>query len=133
MYKKTITYTDYVGNERTEDYFFNLTKAELTMMNLSEAGGLKAKMEKMIEQQDAPRIMAQFEDIIRRSYGERSPDGKRFIKSDELFEAFKQTEAYSELFMELISDPQAAAAFMNGIIPANLNVNAVALTPPNAN
>lgn len=133
MYKKTITYTDYAGVQRTEEHFFNLTKAELTMMNLSEVGGLKAKMEKMIEQQDAPSIMAQFEDILRRSYGQRSPDGKRFIKSEAIFEEFKQTEAYSELFMELISDPKAAAAFMNGIVPANLNVNAVALTPPSAN
>lgn len=123
MYKKTITYTDYAGTERKEDFWFNLTKAELTMMNLSEVGGMKAKMEKMIEKQDAPLIMATFKDIIHRSYGEKSADGKRFIKSDELSVAFEQTEAYSELFMELCTSAEAAAEFMRGVIPSDLSVN----------
>lgn len=132
MYKKSITYEDYDGNLRTEEHWFNLTKAELTRMNLSTVGGLKAKMEKMIALQDAPSIMQQFEDILRLSYGQKSPDGRRFIKSDKLFAEFQQTEAYSELYMELISDPKAAAEFINGIIPSNLNPNATALTAPSA-
>ena len=121
MYAKKVTYTDYNGVERTEEFYFNLTKAELTMMNLSEVGGLKAKMEKMIEKQDAPLIMATFEDILTRSYGEKSADGRRFIKSPEITEGFKQTEAYSEIFMELCTDPDAASEFMAGIIPPDLN------------
>lgn len=120
MLKKPITYTDYDGNSRTEDFYFNLTKAELTMMDLSAEGGLEKKISKMVQQQKAPLIMKTFEDIILKSYGEKSDDGRRFIKSQELSEAFKQTEAYSELFMELLTDADAAAAFVNGILPKDL-------------
>lgn len=129
MYKKSISYTDYAGNERKEDFFFNLTKAELVMMNTSEVGGLKAKMDRMLERQDGAEIMNLFHDIIHRSYGERSADGRRFIKSEELATAFEQTEAYSELFMELCTNAKAAAEFINGILPADLNSNAAQLSP----
>lgn len=117
MLKKTMTYTDYAGNERTEDFYFNLTKAELTEMELSHTGGLIQFLEKIIAEQDAPKILAMFKDLILRAYGEKSPDGKRFIKSAELREAFTQTEAYSMLFMEMFEDADAAVNFVNGIIP----------------
>lgn len=120
MYKITKTYTDYLGNRRTEDFYFNLTKAELMKMNLSEHGGMKAKMERMIQQQDAPAIMETFTDIIRKSYGERSLDGKHFLKSEERTRLFEETEAYSEIFMDLCTDAKAAEDFMNGILPPNL-------------
>ena len=117
MLKKTIKYTDYDGNERTEDFYFNLTKAEITEMELSHDGGLVKLIEKIVAEQDSKRIIEVFKDLILRSYGEKSPDGKRFIKNQELRDAFAQTEAYSDLFMELASDADSAAAFVNGIVP----------------
>lgn len=117
MLKKTISYIDYDGNERTEDFYFNLTQAETTEMEMSEAGGLVKMIEKIIAAQDSKKIIEIFKDLILRSYGEKSPDGKRFIKNQELRDAFSQTEAYSQLFMELASDEDAAAAFVNAITP----------------
>ena len=120
MLKKRISYTDYNGNKREEDFYFNLTKAEIMEMEMSTTGGLTEMIQRIIETQDAPSIIKVFKDIIMKSYGEKSPDGKRFIKSQELSEAFAQTEAYSELFMELASDSDAASKFVNGIIPADM-------------
>lgn len=117
MLTKPITYTDYDGVERTENFMFNLTKAEIAELNLTTEGGLQAAVQKIIDSRDVPEITKWFKRIIMMSYGEKSADGRRFIKSEELTENFLQTEAYSELFMELISDDNAAAAFVNGIIP----------------
>lgn len=117
MLKKTITYTDYDGNERTEDFYFNLTKAEVAEMEMSYTGGMEKMLRKIVAEKDSKRIVEVFKDLILRSYGEKSADGKRFIKNQELRDAFAQTEAYSELFMELASDAEAAAAFVNGILP----------------
>jgi len=121
MLKKTIKYTDYDGNEREETFYFNLSKAEVAELELSVEGGLVKQIEKIVEEQDGRRIIEMFKDIILKSYGEKSPDGKRFVKSKELREAFSQTEAYSELFMELATDANAAAAFVNGITPQPTN------------
>ena len=118
MLKETIVYTDYNGVERTEDHYFNLSKAEIMEMELSIAGGLSAMIEKIISAQDAPGLIKIFKELILKAYGEKSADGKRFIKSPELSEAFSQTEAYSELFMKLATDAEAASRFVNGIIPA---------------
>lgn len=117
MLKKTITYTDFDGKERTEDFFFNLTKAETLEMELSTSGGMTQMINRIVSAQDAPSIIKVFKELVLKAYGEKSPDGKRFIKSEELSTAFSQTEAYSELFMELASDPNAAADFINGLIP----------------
>ena len=117
MLKKTVTYTDYNGVERTEDFYFNLTKAEVTEMELSTAGGLEAMIRKIVAEKDAPAIVKIFKELVLKAYGEKSPDGRRFIKNDEVREAFSQTEAYSDIFMELATDADAAAAFVNGIIP----------------
>lgn len=117
MLKKTITYTDYNGVERTEDFYFNLTKAELTEMELSTTGGFTEMLQRIVAAQDNPTIVKIFKEIILKAYGEKSPDGKRFIKTKELADAFAQTEAYSNLFMELATDDEAAAKFINGIIP----------------
>lgn len=117
MLKKTITYTDYNGAERTEDFFFNLTKAEIMEMEMSTSGGLAEMIKKIVAAQDAPAIIKVFKDLVLKAYGEKSPDGKRFIKSEEIATAFSQTEAYSQLFMELATDANAAADFVNGIIP----------------
>lgn len=120
MLRKTITYRDYNDLERTEDFYFNLSKAEIAEMELSTTGGLTAMLQKIVTAQDTPSIIKVFKDLLLRSYGEKSDDGRRFIKSKELSDAFSQTEAYSILFMELASDDKAAAAFINGIIPADV-------------
>ena len=119
MLKKTIKYTDYNGVERTEDFWFNLSKAEIMEMELSTTGGLAELIQKIVKEQDAPAIIKILKDLILKAYGEKSPDGKRFIKSDEIAVAFSQTEAYSNLFMELATDADVAAKFVNGIIPAD--------------
>lgn len=126
MLKKTITYTDYNGVERTEDKYFNLSKAEIMEMEMSTAGGFAEMVQGIVKAQDAPAIMKIFKDIILKSYGEKSPDGKRFIKSKELSDEFSQTEAYSDLFMELCTNAEASAAFINGIIPADVAKKAAA-------
>lgn len=118
MLKKTITYTNYNGVECTEDFYFNLTKAEIMEMELSTSGGLAEMIQKIVAAQDAPAIIKIFKDLVLKAYGEKSPDGKRFIKSEEISKAFSQTEAYSILFMELATDADAASAFVNGIVPA---------------
>lgn len=120
MLKKTITYTDYDDVERTEDHYFNLSKAELIMMDSSVVGGLRQRLEKIIQSKDNVAIMEVFKDLIHRSYGVKSDDGKRFVKSDELSIEFEQTEAYSELVMELLSNPDKAADFVNAIMPKGL-------------
>lgn len=117
MLKKTVTYTDYNGSERTEDFYFNLTKAEIMEMELTTVGGLSAMIEKIVAAKDGPTIIKTFKDLVLKAYGEKSADGRRFIKSPEIAEAFSQTEAYSEIFMELATDDEAAAKFVNGIIP----------------
>ena len=118
MLKKTITYNDYNGNERTEDFYFNLTKAELLEMEMGVSGGLAEKIKRITAAQDAPELIKIFKDLILTAYGEKSPDGKRFIKSEELSAGFAQTEAYSQLYVELATDANAASDFINGIIPA---------------
>lgn len=121
MLKKTITYKDYNDVERTEDFYFNLTKAEVMEMEMSTTGGLAEMIQRIVAAQDAPAIIKIFKDLLLKAHGEKSPDGKRFIKSDAIREAFEQTEAYSILFMELATDDKKAAEFINGIIPADLN------------
>ena len=118
MLKKTFTYTDYNGVERTEDHYFNLSKAELMEMELSTTGGLAEMINKIVAAQDAPAIVKVFKDLVLKAYGQKSADGRRFIKSKELSDEFAQTEAYSQLFMELATDADAAAKFVNGIVPA---------------
>lgn len=120
MYKKTITYTDYNGNKRTEDFWFNFNKAEIAEMELSTSGGMGEMLQRIIQTKDQPALIKIFKDFVLKAYGEKSPDGKQFVKSDELRTAFSQTEAYSELFMELATDDKAAADFFNGILPAGL-------------
>ena len=121
MLKKTIKYTDYNGSERTEDFYFNLTKAEVMEMEMSTDGGFAEMINRVIAAQDVPTIIKIFKDLILKAYGVKSPDGKRFIKTKELSEEFSQTEAYSDLYMELATNAEAATAFINGIVPADLN------------
>lgn len=117
MLKKTITYNDYNGVERTEDFYFNLSKAELAEMELEVPGGMTAMIERITKTQDGPSLIKIFKELILRSYGEKSDDGRRFIKSKEISAQFEQTEAYSELFMELATNADAASDFIKGITP----------------
>ena len=120
MLKKTITYVDYNDVERTEDFYFNLSKAEVMEMQMSTTGGLAEMIQRIVAAQDAPAIIKIFKDLVLKAYCQKSPDGKRFIKNEELTAEFAQTEAYSQLFMELATDADAAAAFVNGIVPADI-------------
>lgn len=117
MLKKVITYTDYNGVERTEPFYFNLSKAELIEMETSVDGGLSDRLKKISVTRDMPKIYAFFKDIILKSYGEKSDDGRRFIKSAQLSEEFSQTEAYSNLYVELATDTDKGLEFINGIMP----------------
>lgn len=131
MLKKTITYTDYNGNELTEDFYFNLSQAEVMEMEMSTSGGLAERINRIVAAQDAPAIIKIFKDLVLKAYGVKSDDGKRFIKSDEIATAFSQTDAYSQLFMELATNAEAASAFVNGIVPAANKIKP--FTPPAAN
>ena len=121
MYKKVHTYTDYNGVERTETFYFNLSKAEAVEMELTTEGTLSEWIQKVIDTNDVPEIVRLFKEIVLKSYGEKSPDGRRFMKNDEIREAFSQTEAYSDIFMELATDAKAAGDFINGILPKDLS------------
>lgn len=120
MLKKTLTYKDLNGNERTEDHYFDLSKSELTKMQLSVNGGLDAMIQSIIDAKDNASLIRIFDDLIMKSYGKKHPDGIQFEKSEEISRAFSQTGAYDVLFMELITDAKAAADFINGIIPKDL-------------
>lgn len=123
MLKKTIKYTDFNDVERTEDFYFNLSKAEVTEMELSVSGGMTQLLKRIVAEQDSKKIIEIFKEIILKAYGEKSPDGKHFMKSKDITDSFVSTEAYTELFMELASSPDAAAAFVNGIIPKGNTVD----------
>lgn len=121
MLKKTIEYSDFNGTQRKEDFYFNLSKAEVMEMEMSKKGGLAEEIQRIVAAQDAPAIIQVFKELILKSYGVKSPDGRRFIKSQEIRDDFEQTEAYSILFMELATDADAAAKFVNGIVPADMS------------
>lgn len=120
MLKKRITYTDYDGIERTEDFYFNLSKSELAEMELTTVGSLTNALQRMVDAKDVSELARTFKSIMLRAYGEKTADGKRFVKSEAISEAFSQTPAYDQLFMELFTDAKAAAAFVEGIIPKDV-------------
>lgn len=120
MYKQTITYADVNGEKRTEDFYFNLTKAELTKLQMSVDGGWSEQMRAILAKMDMPKLIAAFDDLIDRSYGVKTPDGRGFQKNKEILESFKCTEAYSVLFMELLENTDKAIEFFKGIVPADL-------------
>ena len=123
MLKKTYTYVDYNGTERTDTNWFNLTQAEMLEMELTTKNGLTNMVQEIIKSNDAKEIVRIFKDIILKSYGIKSQDGRRFIKTEELKKEFEQTEFYSKLFVELATDADAAAAFINGIVEDNIANN----------
>lgn len=120
MIKKTMTYTDYNGIVRTEDFYFNLTKAELLNMEWGTSGGMTNIIPQIVNAKDIPSIASLFEKIIQKAYGKKSPDGRRFIKNQEVLDDFMQTEAYSDLYMELATDADKATEFIKGVMPADM-------------
>lgn len=120
MLKQTITYIDYNDEERTEDFFFNLSKAELAEMELTTPGGLAAYIEKIINTKDTPELIKIFKKLVLDAYGIKSDDGRRFIKSPEIAKAFSETEAYSNFFMDLATNSDMASMFINSIIPKSM-------------
>lgn len=120
MLKKTITYEDYDGNTRTEDFYFNLNEAELTELRLSRNGGIEVMMDRIVKEQNAPEIIALVKEIIMLAYGKKSDDGKTFMKSPEISQEFVCTEAYNELFMDVVSSPESASNFFNAILPKKI-------------
>ena len=124
MLKKTVEYVDYNDQKQTEDFYFNLSMSEITEMELSFEGGMHAFIKNTIESRDNKALMGQFKNLILKAYGEKSEDGRRFIKSPELSEAFSQTAAYDALFFELMSKPELSTAFFKGIMPKDLMAKA---------
>lgn len=123
MISKTITYEDFNGVQRTEKFYFHLTEAELMELQTSHSGGFSAYVQRLTETEDQAEIVALFKKIIAMSYGIKSDDGRRFQKSEEITKEFMETNAYSELFMELASNAEAAVEFVNGVVPAKLSEN----------
>ena len=120
MYKITETYTDYDDNQRTEDFYFNYSEAELTDLQFSVSGGLAGMIDKIIKTNDMPKLVELFRELIQKAYGEKSNDGRRFIKSPELTKEFTETVAYSQIYMRLATDSKAAQEFINKVVPKSM-------------
>jgi hypothetical protein len=129
MLRKTITYEDLDGNQLTEDFYFNLTAAEIAEMEMGKEGGFMDYLQRIVAAMDSVAIITTFKDILKSSYGVRSTDNKRFIKSDELWLEFMQSDAYSVLFLELITDADASAEFIRAIVPKDLE-GKIKIQPP---
>lgn len=127
MLKKTVTYTDFDGNERTEDFFFNLTEQEIAEMELSTEGGLGNFINKAVAAKSQVELIELFKKLILAAYGVKSADGRRFVKNDAVREDFMSTQAFSDIYMELVQDADKASAFFNGIVPKEKNKAPVAL------
>ena len=121
MIKMPITYTDYNGEEQTEDFYFNLNKAEVMDMNFNANGSYGEYLKSILNSRDYKQMGEEFKKLILRSYGEKSPDGRRFVKSPEKTAEFEQTEAYAELYIMLATDPKMAEKFVNGVLPKPSN------------
>lgn len=120
MLKKTISYEDYNGEKREETFFFSLNRAELLRMNMSKRGGMERYLKNLVEENDPEKLTKMFEEIILMSYGVKSEDGSRFVKSPEVVEAFRNSAAYAELFYELATDTAKFADFVAGVVPADM-------------
>ena len=121
MLKKTMTTVDFGGTERTEDYYFNLTNAEIMEMQLCTDGGFVETVKKIVEAKNQLELTRLFKKIICASYGVLSPDGRKFVKNQQVLDDFMATQAYSDLYIELLSgDGKAAEDFVNGILPKDL-------------
>lgn len=121
MIKKTVTYTDWNGNERTETFHFHYSQAELMEMEMSAEGGFQARVQRIIDAQDQSSLMKIVKEFVLDSYGVKSPDGKRFMKNPEIKQSFLESPAYSIIFMEMVMDDVVAAEFINGVVPDDMS------------
>ena len=126
MYKKTMKTIDFGGTKRVEDYYFNLTAAELMEMQLSTEGGFKEMIERIVNAQNQTEMTELFKKMICKSYGVLSPDGRKFIKNQAVLDDFLATQAYSDLYMEMLTNTDAATEFFNNVIPQDLEKKAAA-------
>ena len=131
MLKKTLTYEDFNGVERTEDFYFNFTEAECVEWNLTTEGGLVETIRKIVAAKEQKELIELFKEFVLKAYGEKSPDGRRFMKTPEIREAFSQTNAFSIIFMELAKDDIAADAFIQAVIPKKVDTNKAIPAPAN--
>lgn len=120
MLTKKIKYVDFDGEEREEEACFHISKAELTQMRLSASGGMEKRLRRIIDTKDQPALIKQFAELLDMSYGVKSDDGRKFMKSPEILADFKATEAYSQVFMELLSSDEAASEFIKAVLPSDL-------------
>ena len=118
MYKKNITYVDFNGNERTDPFYFNLSDAEILELQVEYGGNMSQIMGSMLEKGDAKGLLGIITNLIKSSYGEKSNDGRRFMKNQEIRDSFVTTDAYSKLVLELLNDEKEFEKFMSGIIPS---------------
>ena len=130
MYIKEMTYVDFMGETRTEKFYFNLSQAEILDLQISENGGLSGILEKIMEERNNKELSKYFKDIVLMSYGERSNDGKYFRKSKEILDNFTSTQAFSDFYVKLASDAEFAAEFINGVVPKDLPKTVIGQTTP---
>ena len=129
MLKKTMTTVDFGGTKRTEDYYFNLTKAEIMEMQLTTDGGFTQMIQKVTDAQNQQELVHLFKAILCKSYGVLSQDGRKFIKNQAILDDFMATQAFSDLYMELLSDEKVAADFFNGVLPEDIKNEQQAAAP----
>lgn len=120
MIKKTVTYTDYNGVERTESFYFHFSEAEILDMEMSTEGGFAERVQRIVDAKQQTELLKVIKQFVYDAYGVKSDDGKRFIKNDEVKTAFIESPAYSKIFMEMLGDDKIAAEFVNGVVPANM-------------
>ena len=121
MFKKKVTYTDYNGQERTEDFYFNLSRSELIMLESTTPGGYAAMLQRIIDSKDQRQLMNEFTNLIKMSYGVKSEDGKHFIKNEEVVNDFLNSAAFDQMFLEFFTEENAASDFANGVLPSSMN------------
>jgi hypothetical protein len=124
MVKKTVKNVDFDGNEGTEDFYFHLTEQELSEWELSVDGGLSTVLRKIIKSKDEKALIEIYKDLLTRSYGVKTQDGRSFVKNQEALDNFIYTQAFSDIYMELATNDKAASEFVNGVIPASVMAKA---------
>lgn len=129
MHKETITYNDLNGVQRTEDFYFDLSKPEIVKMQASAKGGYDVQLRSIAADMNGAKIMEFFENFITKSYGEKSEDGRRFMKSEEISRSFMETPAYEVLFEKLVTNDKYAADFVNAVMRSKGNAAAPAVAP----
>ena len=121
MLKKTFQYADFNGNEQEETFYFNLSKSEVIEYELQERAGMSTTLQRIVEERDNQKILAHFKDLVMKSVGRKSDDGRRFVKNDEIREDFLASPAYDEMFIWLMSEPGAGAEFVNNVLPQDVD------------